>query len=104
MTEFNGHTIDLGKWQRLTMREAIRQFWPEEAGAKPALTAFESAPGDAGAAACGDELRWSRRRRDTTQIAPERLCGVEDDPRGSVGGVLRLDQGRAAGQDGLQPI
>jgi lysyl-tRNA synthetase class 2 len=23
VTEFNGHTIDLGKWQRLTMREAI---------------------------------------------------------------------------------
>ncbi len=43
ITEFNGHTIDLSKWTRLTMREAIRQYWPEEAGAKPALTAFESA-------------------------------------------------------------
>ncbi len=43
VTEFNGHTIDLGKWQRLTMREAIRQFWPEEAGPKPAETAFDSA-------------------------------------------------------------
>jgi lysyl-tRNA synthetase class 2 len=41
VTEFNGNTIDLGKWQRLTMREAIREYWPEEAGAKPALTAFE---------------------------------------------------------------
>jgi lysyl-tRNA synthetase class 2 len=41
--EFNGHTIDLAKWQRFTMREAIRVFWPEEAGAKPAMTAFESA-------------------------------------------------------------
>jgi lysyl-tRNA synthetase class 2 len=40
--EFNGHTIDLAVWRRLTMREAIREFWPEEAGAKPALTAFES--------------------------------------------------------------
>jgi lysyl-tRNA synthetase class 2 len=40
ITEFNGHTIDLAKWQRLTMREAIRQYWPEEAGAKPAETAF----------------------------------------------------------------
>ena len=43
VTEFNGHTIDLGKWQRLTMTEAIRHFWPAEAGAKPAMTAFESA-------------------------------------------------------------
>ena len=42
IVEFNGHTIDLAKWQRLTMREAIRHFWPEEAGAKPAVTAFES--------------------------------------------------------------
>jgi len=43
ITEFNGHTIDLAKWTRLSMREAIREFWPEEAGAKPAMTAFESA-------------------------------------------------------------
>jgi lysyl-tRNA synthetase class 2 len=40
-TEFNGHTIDLAKWQRLTMHEAIRQYWPEEAGAKPAETALQ---------------------------------------------------------------
>jgi len=39
----SGNPIDLGKWTRLTMREAIREFWPEEAGAKPAETAFESA-------------------------------------------------------------
>ncbi|HLY39577.1 MAG TPA: lysine--tRNA ligase [Terracidiphilus sp.] len=43
VVEFNGNTIDLGKWQRLTMLEAIQQYWPEEAGAKPAETAFESA-------------------------------------------------------------
>ncbi len=41
-TEFNGHTIDLGKWERLTMRAAIQQYWPAEAGAKPAETAFTS--------------------------------------------------------------
>ena len=43
ITEFNGYTIDLAKWRRFSMREAIREFWPEEAGAKPALSAFESA-------------------------------------------------------------
>jgi len=42
VTEFNGHMIDLGNWQRLTMKESIIQYWPEEAGAKPADTAFES--------------------------------------------------------------
>ncbi len=34
VTEFNGHRIDLGKWTRLSMREAIQKFWPEEAGAR----------------------------------------------------------------------
>ena len=43
MTTFNGVEIDLGKWRRLTMREAIVEFWPQEAGAKPATTAFEDA-------------------------------------------------------------
>jgi lysyl-tRNA synthetase class 2 len=43
VVEFNGNTIDLGKWTRLTMVEAIIAYWPEEAGAKPALSAFESA-------------------------------------------------------------
>jgi lysyl-tRNA synthetase class 2 len=44
IVEFNGHTIDLAKWQRLTMRDAIIRYWPHEAGARPAPTAFESAP------------------------------------------------------------
>ena len=37
ITEFNGNTIDLGKWRRLTMRESIQEYWPEEAGSKPTL-------------------------------------------------------------------
>jgi lysyl-tRNA synthetase class 2 len=36
VTEFNGHTIDLGKWERLTMVEAIIKFWPE-AGPAPTI-------------------------------------------------------------------
>ena len=43
VTEFNGHQIDLGRWQRLTMIEAIREYWPDEAGVKPAPSAFQSA-------------------------------------------------------------
>jgi lysyl-tRNA synthetase, class II len=42
LTEFDGNIIDLGKWQRLTMREAIRFYWPDEAGAKPTESAFAS--------------------------------------------------------------
>jgi lysyl-tRNA synthetase class 2 len=43
VTEFNGHTIDLDKWTRLTMREAIVSFWPKEAGPKPNEATFVSA-------------------------------------------------------------
>jgi len=42
VTEFNGHSIDLGKWKRLTMVEAIIEHWPEEAGIKPAMKDFKS--------------------------------------------------------------
>ena len=41
ITEFNGHTIDLAKWTRLTMREAIIQYWPN-AGSKPTIQDFDS--------------------------------------------------------------
>ena len=32
LTKFNGHEIDLAKWQKLSMREAIIKFWPGNAG------------------------------------------------------------------------
>jgi lysyl-tRNA synthetase, class II len=42
VTEFNGHSIDLGKWTRLTMREAIVEFWPQELGPPIQLTSLSS--------------------------------------------------------------
>jgi lysyl-tRNA synthetase class 2 len=42
ITHFNGVEIDLGKWRRYTMREAILAFWPEGAGAKPSIQDFNS--------------------------------------------------------------
>jgi lysyl-tRNA synthetase, class II len=41
VTEFNGHTIDLAKWQRLTMREAIIRWWPTGAAPVPSWSDFE---------------------------------------------------------------
>ena len=35
VTTFNDVEIDLGKWTRLTMREAIIKWWPAEAGEAP---------------------------------------------------------------------
>jgi lysyl-tRNA synthetase class 2 len=41
ITNFNDVEIDLGKWTRLTMREAIIKWWPEiQFGAKPSLNDF----------------------------------------------------------------
>jgi lysyl-tRNA synthetase class 2 len=37
VTEFNGHAIDLGKWERLTMVEAIIKWWPNDSSGKPSL-------------------------------------------------------------------
>ena len=38
ITNFNGNEIDLGKWTKLSMREAIIKFWPEELGEIPDQT------------------------------------------------------------------
>ncbi len=35
ITNFNGHEIDLSKWTKLSMREAIIKFWPPEFGPHP---------------------------------------------------------------------
>jgi lysyl-tRNA synthetase class 2 len=76
VTEFNGHTIDLGKWTRLTMREAIIHYWPEEAGAKPAATAFESSEVlQARLHAAVDSLENAQGH--TTRHTPERLAQLK---------------------------
>ncbi len=42
VTEFNGNTIDLGKWQRLTMREALQRYWLDTKDAPPPIESFDS--------------------------------------------------------------
>src|SRR6185437_16217844 len=41
-TTFNGHEIDFADWQRLSMREAIIKYWPQEAAPFPAMEDFAS--------------------------------------------------------------
>jgi lysyl-tRNA synthetase class 2 len=41
--KFDEHEIDWSNWQRLTMREAIIKYWPDEAEKKPAMADFETA-------------------------------------------------------------
>jgi lysyl-tRNA synthetase class 2 len=76
ITEYNGQKIDLGKWQRLTLRESIREYWPEEAGAKPALAAFESAPAfQARLHAAMSSLE--KAAGETTRLSPERITELK---------------------------
>ena len=74
--EFNGCTIDLGKWQRLTMVEAIRQYWPQEAGARPATTAFDS-PQVMQARLHAAVNSLEQAAGNLTKIAPERLAELK---------------------------
>ncbi len=76
VTEFNGHTIDLGKWERLTMTEAILKYWPDEAGPKPAETAFtDAAVLQARLKAAIDTLHAATGEGST--LAPERLADLK---------------------------
>ena len=75
--EFNGHSIDLAKWQRLTMLEAIREYWPQEAGPKPAPAAFESSQVlQARLHAAVTSLETAESRA-THQLSPERMAEVK---------------------------
>ncbi|MFT4112020.1 lysine--tRNA ligase [Silvibacterium sp.] len=61
ITHFNGTEIDLGKWRRFSMREAIIEFWPEAAGDKPSLDVFQS---DEGVVGLVERLRATGERVD----------------------------------------
>jgi lysyl-tRNA synthetase class 2 len=41
ITNFDGVEIDLSKWTKLSMREAIIEWWPEEFGPSPTLEDFD---------------------------------------------------------------
>lgn len=66
-TTFNDVEIDLGQWQRYSMREAILHFWPEAAGTAPAMEDFSSA---ANVLRLGQRLREAHISVDLDQSAP----------------------------------
>ena len=43
IANFNGHEIDFGRFERLSMRESIIKYWPENAGAPPEMADFSTA-------------------------------------------------------------
>ena len=95
ITTFKGVEIDLAKWTRLSMNEAIREFWPEEAGAKPALTAFESAPVlQARLHAAMSSLE--KAIGETTRLSPERIVELKT----MLGGITAVYFESLKGKDG----
>jgi lysyl-tRNA synthetase, class II len=58
VVRFGEHEIDFGRWQRLTMREAIAAFWPGEAGPAPRPEQLARAGGPREAAGRYDD--WAR--------------------------------------------
>ncbi|HEY3972006.1 MAG TPA: lysine--tRNA ligase [Candidatus Sulfotelmatobacter sp.] len=44
-TKWGEQEIDWSNWKRMTMREAIIQYWPQAAGAKPEISDFASSEG-----------------------------------------------------------
>jgi lysyl-tRNA synthetase class 2 len=43
LVTYEGREIDFANWQRLSMREAIQKYWPENAGPKPQIADFADA-------------------------------------------------------------
>ena len=90
VVKYGEHTIDLGKWQRLAMREAIAAYWPE--GAAPAPTAAELASLEGPRAAAERFNSWVRARnqRGSSEAgAPQALlAGIEKMTHGELTGLL----------------
>jgi lysyl-tRNA synthetase class 2 len=67
---FGEHKLDFSCWQRLSMREAITQYWPAEAGPAPSVAEL-AAPGGPRAIA-GRYNQWLRNQ---APRSPEAPCG-----------------------------
>jgi lysyl-tRNA synthetase class 2 len=50
VVKYGEHEIDFAKWQRLTMREAVSQYWPGAAGEKPSVESLRAKDGPRDAA------------------------------------------------------
>ena len=102
VVKYGEHTIDLGQWRRLTMREAIANYWPE--GAAPAPTTAELASPEGPRAAAERFNAWVQSGAGSSagsgvgtpegRGSPEggaslrRLAGIETMTHGELTGLL----------------
>jgi lysyl-tRNA synthetase class 2 len=90
ITEFNGQTIDVSKWSRLTMREALRDYWLDMKGVPPSIEQFHSP----------DVL--SALIKETLTILDEDLSLPNGAPSDERTLLLKVRQGLTAAQHELQ--
>jgi lysyl-tRNA synthetase, class II len=87
--KFGDHTLDFSRWQRLSMREAIAQYWPSEAGPAPGVADL-AAPGGPPAVAARYN-RWAQEAtmRSSPATPPAgRLLDVSSMSDGETTGLL----------------
>jgi lysyl-tRNA synthetase, class II len=84
--KYGEYELDFGKWQRLTMREAIGRYWPAGAGAAPSVEEL-GRPGGPRAAA----ERYNAGAQATAAASPEQgvpLLGGQGMTDGELTGLL----------------
>jgi lysyl-tRNA synthetase class 2 len=81
LTNFNGMEIDLGKWTKLPMREAIVKWWPPEAAPAPSSTDF---------ADIGAFQAAMMRASDAYQSRANGVFGVEDPNRTGMAAFSKM--------------
>jgi lysyl-tRNA synthetase class 2 len=89
ITHFNGQEIDLSRWTKLSMREAIIKFWPGAMDSAPEMSDFS------------DSSRLIQFLRKIEKCANERGdYGHSSDTLGSLGQILtkQLEQGEPSGK------
>ena len=77
ITNFNGVEIDLGKWTRLTMRESIVKWWPQEVVARAAHKGIEATPKP-------QHFIVRQEMQSLLSVATEELTAAFDDAEGQL--------------------
>jgi len=84
---FGEYKLDFGRWQRLSMREAIAQHWPAEAGPPPAVAHLAAPGGPLAVASRYNEWVQNETLR-SPQTPPAPLLDVSSMSDGEVTGLL----------------
>jgi lysyl-tRNA synthetase class 2 len=85
VVNYGEHQIDLGRWQRLTMRESIGRYWPQAAGTAPGAEDLARPGGPRAAAERYNQ--WAERAASLNESAGP-LLGWQSMSDGELTGLL----------------